>query len=309
MSAANEHINFVRLVHKFEPASTLLRAWDLTGGVSARVTALEIERPDGATKKMIVRRHGAVDLQRNPAVAAVEFRLLQILQSVGVPAPAPYYLDQSGEIFPAPCVVVEYVDGRPEFAPADPTALIHRLAAQLSAIHHVDGSHLDLSFLPQQDKVYAEKFSVRPAKLDDSIDEGRIRLVLESVWPLPQRNASVLLHGDFWPGNILWKDGRLVAVIDWEDAQVGDPLADLANCRFEILWAFGVDAMRRFTQHYRSLTTIDITNLPYWDLCAALRPAFKIAEWAADARAEHTMRERHSWYTTHALSVLRRRQP
>jgi aminoglycoside phosphotransferase (APT) family kinase protein len=34
---------------------------------------------------------------------------------------------------------------------------------------------------------------------------------------------------------VLWRDGRIVAVIDWEDAQVGDPLADLANTRLELL--------------------------------------------------------------------------
>jgi aminoglycoside phosphotransferase (APT) family kinase protein len=39
----------------------------------------------------------------------------------------------------------------------------------------------------------------------------------------------VLLHGDFWPGNALWRDGALVAILDWEDAAIGDPLADVAN--------------------------------------------------------------------------------
>ena len=28
-----------------------------------------------------------------------------------------------------------------------------------------------------------------------------------------------LLHGDYWPGNVLWKNGALVGVIDWEDTQ------------------------------------------------------------------------------------------
>ena len=44
--------------------------------------------------------------------------------------------------------------------------------------------------------------------------------------------------------------GRLVGVIDWEDAALGDPLADLANSRLEILWAFGDEAMERFTREY-----------------------------------------------------------
>ena len=254
---------------------------------------------------MIVRQHGDVDFKRNPHIAADEFRLLQILQSAGLAAPAPYHLDQSGEIFSRPYVVVEYIEGKPEFAPSNLADLLLQLATHLSRIHNVDCSNLDLSFLPEQEKIYAEKFRERPAKVDESLDEGRIRDALESVWPLPQRNRSVLLHGDFWPGNTLWRDGRLVAVIDWEDAELGDPLADVANSRLEILWAFGIEAMHSFTHHYKSMTTIDFTNLPYWDLCAALRPAFKLAEWAADDVTERTMREGHRLFFTQAFEKLR----
>ena len=46
-----------------------------------------------------------------------------------------------------------------------------------------------------------------------------IRDALEAVWPLGSRNADKLMHGDYWPGNTLWKDGRLVGIIDWEDAE------------------------------------------------------------------------------------------
>ncbi len=141
----------------------------------------------------------------------------------------------------------------------------------------------------------------RPATLDESLQEGQIREVLEAAWPLPQRNPSALLHGDFWPGNLLWRDGQLVGIIDWEDAAIGDPLADVANSRLEVLWAFGVDAMRRFTEQYRALTSLDWTNLPYWDLCAALRHAAHAADWANYAAGEQTTRAGYRWFITQAL--------
>ncbi len=144
----------------------------------------------------------------------------------------------------------------------------------------------------------------RPANVDESLDERRIRNVLEVAWPFPQRNTSALLHGDFWPGNVLWKDGQLVAIIDWEGAMLGDPLADVANNRMEILWAFGGDAMQRFTQKYQSMTTIDFTYLPYWDLCAALRLVAQMAQWGLDDAIEKTMRERHRWFVTQAFEKL-----
>jgi len=304
MTASKVDNKFAQVVQKIDPQSKLLRTWELKGGVSAQVTALEIERADGHTQKMIVRRHGEVDLKHNPQIAADEFKLLQLLHSVGVTTPRPYYLDQSGEIFSTPYLVIEYIEGKSEFAPSNLPDLLLQLATQLSRIHQVDCSHLDVSFLPNIEQRYAEKLRERPAQVDESFDEGHIRETLEVAWPIPQRNTSVLLHGDFWPGNILWKNGQLVAVIDWEDAASGDPLADLANSRLEILWAFGIDAMHSFTQQYRSMTTIDFTNLPYWDLCAALRPVAQIAQWGLDDNTERTMREGHRVFITQAFEKL-----
>jgi aminoglycoside phosphotransferase (APT) family kinase protein len=304
VTEAKEDTKFEQVVHKLDPQSKLLRTWELKGGVSARVTALETLRPDGHTQKMIVRQHGEMDLKHNPQVAADEFKLLQLLHSVGLATPAPYHLDQSREIFSTPYIVIEYIEGKPEFAPSNLPDLLLQLATQLSRIHQVDGSQLDVSFLPQQANIYAQKLRARPAKVDESLDEGPIRDALEAVWPFPQRNTSVLLHGDFWPGNILWRDGQLVAVIDWEDAALGDPLADVANSRLEILWAFGIDAMQSFTHRYQSMTTIDFTHLPYWDLCAALRRVAQLAQWGLDDTTERTMRERHRWFITQAFEKL-----
>jgi aminoglycoside phosphotransferase (APT) family kinase protein len=302
MTISQNDQKFQQLAQVIAPGSKLLRAWELKGGVSAQVTALELERPDGETTKMIVRQHGPIDLKNNPQIAADEFKLLQILQSAGLAAPTPYYFDQSGDILPTPYIVIEYIEGASEFTLAPEQIL--QLASQLAEIHGFDCSTLDVSFLPQQAQRYSSKIRQRPAKLDDSLDEGRIRDALESTWPLAQQNSDVLLHGDFWPGNILWKDGRIAAVIDWEDAARGDPLADVASTRLEILWAFGGDAMQRFTQHYRSITAIDFTSLPVWDLFAALRPAGKLAEWAADDSAEQRMRERHKLFVAQAFEKL-----
>lgn len=291
---------FAALAQRLHPQNRLVRAWPLKGGVSATVTALELMRPDGHHQKVIVRQHGVRDRQRNPQIATAEFSLLQVLQQAGVAAPAPYYLDQAGEFFGIPCLVMAYVEGETRFAPTDLTAYLAQLATHLAHIHGIAGTQTALPFLPRQ----AQGFGERPANLDHTLDEGRIRDKLEALWPIAQTNRAMLLHGDFWPGNLLWRDEQLVAVIDWEDAAVGDPLADLGNTRLELLWAFGEDAMTQFTALYQSLTTITFTDLPYWDLCAALRPSGKLGEWGLDAVTEQTMRERHHWFVTQAFAQL-----
>ena len=80
--------------------------------------------------------------------------------------------------------------------------------------------------------------------------------------------ASTLLHRDFWPGNILWRDQKIAAVIDWEDGAIGSALSDLAECRSEIMAIYGGSSMEGFTKHYRAGTTCDLTDLPLWEVYA-----------------------------------------
>ena len=304
MTTSQDDPRFARLARKIAPGSVLLRVWPLHGGVSAQVTAMELQHADGQIQMLTVRQHGAADLARNANIAADEFRLLAALHAARVPAPKPYALEASDDIFETPVIVVEYIEGETILALGDVPDLIPQLAAYLAAIHRVDVTSLDTSFLPRQDDILTAKLRQRPARLDDTLEEGRIRDALEAVWPLPSPNPSGLLHGDYWPGNILWRDGRLVGVLDWEDAAIGDPLADLANSRLEILWAFSLDTMRRFTEEYTAVMPIDFTNLPYWDLCAALRPAGRLSEWATDDAAERRMRERHHLFVAQAFGQL-----
>lgn len=304
MILLNETAKFEQLVKAIAPQGKLLRVWSLTGGVSAQVTGLEVEQSDGQVQKMIVRRHGENDLKRNPRIAEDEYRLLQILHRSGLAVPEPYYVEPFGRIFGTPCLVMEYLDGQTELAPADVTVYLSQLAAQLVSIHQVADAVQRPGFLPKMDAIYSNKLRDRPVNPDQSLGEERIRDVLEAVWPLRQVNASALLHGDFWPGNVLWRDGKIIGVIDWEDAALGDPLVDVANFRLEILWILGVDAMQYFTAQYQVLNALDFTNLPYWDLCVALRPMHHITEWAGGKGRERFMREMHRLFVQQALQAL-----
>ena len=44
------------------------------------------------------------------------------------------------------------------------------------------------------------------------------------------RAPQSMVHGDFWPGNLLVDRGRVLGVIDWEHARLtGSPARDLAR--------------------------------------------------------------------------------
>jgi Ser/Thr protein kinase RdoA (MazF antagonist) len=56
-----------------------------------------------------------------------------------------------------------------------------------------------------------------------------------------RRPSSGLVHGDYFPGNVLFRDGRAVAVLDWEELAVDWTAYDLASG----LWEFCADASGR----------------------------------------------------------------
>jgi aminoglycoside phosphotransferase (APT) family kinase protein len=248
------------------------------------MVALEIETAVGHTKRMVIRQYSDAHHRQNPQKAADEYRLLQITQAQGLATQVPYFCDQTGQIFSKPYLLLEYIEGEMMFSPPDLVSTVRQLAAQMAQIHQVDPARVDLSFLPTRGDVCPELGKERPYEPDSSSLEGRIAELLVAAIPLTQANKPALLHGDFWPGNSLWRDGKLVAVIDWEDAMLGDPLIDLAQSRAEIAWIFGFTAMEIFTRTYQSLTDLDYRDLPYWDLCAVLR-VLRIAGGDLDALA------------------------
>lgn len=304
-----------RIVQKIAPGSKILGTWALKGGISAEVTAFEIEQPDGVSKKMILRRPGAGTLKQNPRATQDEFNVLRMTQALGLSAPKPYYLDDSTEILPFPYVVIEYIEGKMELAPARRAEFAAAMAVELVEIHSADYSHLDNAWLPKHANGFADELSRRAPQPYASFQEERIRRTLEGVSPLYQYNKAALLHGDFWAGNVLWKDDKLVAVIDWEDAKLGDPLMDFAVSRLEMLWTFGREAESIFTAQYVSRMSLNYTNLPYWDLYAALRltrmAAPDLDEWVGffhpydrDDITQDTFRADYHFFVERAFDAL-----
>jgi aminoglycoside phosphotransferase (APT) family kinase protein len=264
---------------------------------------------DATPKRVVVRRPSWPTPEETLRVVRCEHELLSRCTALGIPAPTPCFLDVE-----AGALVLEHVEGAPEFAPVHLSGMLGWMATQLARIHRapIDG---DFGFLQRRNDSAGRHVVQPPDRLDITLDEPRLRSVLSELWPWPQHNADALLHGDYWPGNLLWRDGALVAVLDWEEAEVGDPLADVAVARLDILWAFGEEAMHGFTQRYREETRIDWRNLARWDLFVALRPMSHLEHWARGYAeppisrpdvTEASMREGHRRFVEQALRSLAR---
>ncbi|WP_045522848.1 aminoglycoside phosphotransferase APH(3') [Neobacillus niacini] len=86
-------------------------------------------------------------------------------------------------------------------------------------------------------------------------------LALDSEW----ESKPVWVHGDIAPGNLLVKDGKLCAVIDFGILGVGDPSCDAA-----IAWTFFDDASRKVFKNEINLDEATWNRARGWALWKAL---------------------------------------
>jgi aminoglycoside phosphotransferase (APT) family kinase protein len=294
------------VVRSIDPGLCVVASRPLAGGVSAQTTAIDTRNPGGQSQSFVLRQYGPANLAADSRAASHEFRLLTLLRAAGLPVPRPYRADESGAVLDGPWLVIEFIDAQAITEPANPApGVTSQLAAALASLHRARFGLGDAPWLADIRDSSARKIASRPGTADESLSEPAIRAALAGRWPPPVCNQPRLLHCDFWPGNTLWRDGKLVSVIDWEDAQLGDPLADLGNTRLELAMLCGMKAVAEFTRQYCALMPgLEMSALPYWDLYAALRPAGKMAGWGMPAGQLAAMTQGHQEFTAGILSQL-----
>lgn len=103
----------------------------------------------------------------------------------------------------------------------------------------------------------------------DSIDEPEPFMTYTLKWLerfAPDRTCgTVIVQGDTGPGQFIYKEGQITAIVDWEYAHWGCPMEDLAEIRQrDLLYPFG-DMMTRFkTYEEHSGTKLDMELIYYY---------------------------------------------
>ena len=296
---------FFRLMEAIRPGARLARLTPLHGGVSAQITAVEIVNADGRHERVVVRQHAERDRAQNGHVALNEYRLLQLLQEAGYPAPVPMFVDPDRVFFPLPVIVLGYIDGSPDLTLGRFPNGVQQMADTLARLHALEVPRCRLDFLPAVRETVHRRLFDASGHQAISPDERRVREAMVAAWPTIVERPSVLLHGDFWPGNLLWNDGALAGVIDWEDAATGDPLFDLAAARLELHWARDGDAVDALTERYLAQAGMDEpADLPFWDLSAALDPLLNLHTWGHPSEIEAMMRRKLVGFIDEAIARI-----
>ncbi|MFK7915681.1 MAG: phosphotransferase family protein [Pseudomonadales bacterium] len=299
MSRNHLDIPFQALVERIAPAGTLLDHRALTGGVSAQIDSVRYRLPDGSDGQFVVRRHGTAAWKALEAdVTTCEFKLLATLHRAGMRVPRPLLLDVSAQLLPSPYLVMEMVPGTTQVPVAQLDSALAQMAQFLLSLHAQEIDSATRQRLPQREDPVAGALQYLP--MTPAYEPARVAIRNWRTSP----GAAELLHGDFWPGNILWHEGRLAAVIDWEDAAIGSALSDLAACRAELMVAYGAQAMESFTRHYLDGCTRDTADLVLWEVYVSSAALATMADWGLPAALETARRQATETFLQGAISRL-----
>jgi aminoglycoside phosphotransferase (APT) family kinase protein len=273
---------FAQVLDAIAPGSTLVHVASLRGGAQRRVFAMIYRDPGGSRRRVVVRL--TPDLGAARSNAEREFKTLGILHDAGLPVPAPLYLDVDGESFGQPCIVMEFA-GRAEVLPRKRERWLRGFAEALVEVHRLSPAEVDLSHLSH---VTLEQQRQRVEQRLFEEDAGRLAsdpLVHEVAAALDRAGQGVkaaephLVHNDYWVGNVLWRRGRVSAIIDWSEAVIGDPAADIAQFSFELALITDMEAARRFRELYAEYSGALPPNVRFAELFVGLAALAKYETW------------------------------
>lgn len=161
--------------------------------------------------------------------------LPKLAPQLPLPIPSPLAIGEPAAGYPWQWAVYGWIDGETATVEhiADMPQFASSLAQFLVALQEIDstggpnpGPH---NFYRGGDlAVYDEETRTAIKILDGKLETGAITEVWDTALASSWNDLPVWVHGDVSPGNLLIKDGRLTAVIDFGGLCVGDPACDLA---------------------------------------------------------------------------------
>lgn len=273
------------LLEKLTPGSKVSALQPLLGSFSNSTFLVDIDSAFGVRSRIVVRRYAVFGDYDRGEKARREYRTLELLKAHAVPAPKPLFLDVEGSTLGRPGIITSFMNGKQVAAPKDPSAWTSELAAVLSRIHSISCEKNEADFLldANSEATWFLRSDGVPDYMQAHPDGPAVWNALRNLAQGLRRVEPRLVHIDYQPGNILWEGEHISAVLDWEEAALGDAGIDVAYLCTQLATQFSQELAVEFLRNYETAIGKRVENLEFWELAAAVRmmpdPAAFVPEW------------------------------
>ncbi len=153
-----------------------------------------------------------------------------VAQGLPLPVPVPVRAGVPGEGYPWHWSVVPRLEGVTADREALESGQAAVLAGFLKALHRPAPTHAPVNPWRGVPLVSRSDLAGRLEKVLPTVatEPDTVRRLWNRAVAAPPAPTPLWIHGDLHPRNLLVKDGRLAAVLDWGDLTAGDPATDLA---------------------------------------------------------------------------------
>ena len=166
-----------------------------------------------------------------PADVVRQGRIMSALRSVGLPTPAIPLMSSDAAIDGRPFILMERVDGVRIEETARRENPLDIAASAVNVLKRMQALPIEKTGIGDEEPVGLREEMMRWAMLMQRAPEelttraGELGGLLAAH--IPTERAPTLVHGDYHYGNMLFRGAEVVAVLDWEIAELGQPLLDL----------------------------------------------------------------------------------
>ena len=212
-----------------------LAVWQYAGGQSNPTFLLQ-----AASGDYVLRKKPPGALLPSAHQVEREHRVMSALAGTGVPVPPCLALCEDASVIGTSFFVMAHVPGRilwdprlPGFSPADRRGLYDGMFDVLARLHAVDPATAGLGDFGRPGNYFARQVARWTQQYEAARTEdvpGMTRLAAWLPEHIPPGDETAIVHGDFRLDNLIVhpEEPRILAIIDWELATLGHPLADLA---------------------------------------------------------------------------------